>query len=175
LGVVAVDRSGSFEVPPIRVVAVKHVEKQKYSAFCLSSNELERYRKMLHEKHRQKALRKKDRKKKMKPENFIERISAAFYFQAIIGLIKQTDIIQIDKDFEGWREEMVRNFLRRLFFKVYGGTSLSDPTIEFIPDHCEKGKEHVKEAHAKTQSAKHGGLQDIRACPDLEQWLDYLE
>ena len=175
MGVVAVDSSGSFEEPPIRVVAVRTVEKQKHIALYLNATDIARYRKMIHEKTHQKMLRKKSHKKKMKQENYREKVSAAFIFRSVQELIKHTDMVQIDKDFEGWRQEMVRSYLRRLFGKAYYGTPLSSPSIEFITDHCEEGKKYVKDAHAKTQDAKRGNLEDMRPCPDLEKLLDYLE
>ena len=174
MGVVAVDSSGSFEQLPIRVVAIKKVEKQKHNAYYISDEDIKHYKKIIHAKTLQKKPKKKKRRKKMKQENYREKVSAAFLFVAIQKLIKHTDIIQIDRDFEGWRMEIVRNYLKRLFGKVYCGTSLSNPSIEFIADHCKRG-DNVKEAHAKTQAAKHGQLKPINPCPNLEQLLDFLE
>ncbi len=173
MGIVAVDSAGSFEQLPIKAVACKKVTVQKHYCYYIDSVDYLRYKKYIHKKWLLNKKRKRNRKK-VKPENYRERISAALYFQTMHKLVKHTDEIQIDYDFEGWRQEMVKAFLKRLFVKVYSGTSVSDPTIHFITDHCAAGM-HIKEAHGKTQQAKHKELEDIQHCPPLEKWLDYLE
>ena len=170
---VSVDSSGSFEELPIKVVAAKKVTVQKYYCFYIDAEDVLQYRKYIHGKWLLNKQRKKNRKK-IKPENYRERISAALYFQAMHKLVKHTDEIQIDYDFEGWRQKIVKAYLQRLFAKVYGGTSISDPSIDFITDHCKVG-EHIKEAHGKTQDAKHKELREMQHCPSLEKLLDHLE
>ena len=172
MGVVAIDSAGSFEQPPIKIVAAKKVEKQNYRALYLDKDDIEKYKKVIKRKVQQ--TKGKNKKKKLKKqENYREKISAALIFESMRTLVKHTDLIQIDKDFEGWREDMVRGFLERLFGKVHQGTTLSNPSIRFITDHCEDGK-YIKEAHGKTQDAKHKKLSDIEKCPNLEKLLNFL-
>ena len=168
---IGVDSSGSFEKPPIKIVATKNVEKQSHRALYLNEDDIKKYRKVIQKKIQQ-SKGKKKRTKQKKQENYREKISAALIFESMRPLLKHTDEIQIDKDFEGWREEMVKGFLKILFGKVHCGTALSNPSIDFITDHCEKGK-HIKEAHAKTQDAKHRKLSQLEKCPNLEK-LDFL-
>lgn len=172
MGIVAIDSSGSFEQPPIRIVAAKKVEKQNYRALYLDEGDIEKYRKIIQKKMQQNKGKKKKKNLK-KLENYREKISAALIFESMRTLVKHTDLIQIDKDFEGWREDMVRGFLERLFGKVHYGTPLSNPKIRFITDHCDEGK-YIKEAHGKTQDAKHKKLDAIEKCPNLEKLLDFL-
>lgn len=170
---VSLDRTGSFERLPIKVVATKIVSVQECYSYYIDEEDVSHYKKYIHKKWLSNKRRKKN-KKKVKPENYRERIYAALYFQTMNKLVRHTDEIQIDYDFEGWRQDLVKGYLKKLFSKVYGGTSISDPPIEFITDHCLRG-EHIKDAHGKTQDAKHKQLREMQHCPSLEKLLDYLE
>ena len=155
MGVVAVDSSGTFEEPPIWIVAVRKVQVQKHKAFCLSEVDCLRYREG-HEK------------------NWRERVSAALIFTSLDNLVKETDIIQIDKDFLGWRERYIERNLKRLFGLKYSGKSLlSNPIIQFIPA---KFCPPVKEAHNKTQWARHKNKNmQVKECPNLADIIELLE
>ncbi len=132
MGVIAVDSSGTFEIPPIWVVAVRKVDSQKHIALEISVADCATYKKRL-------------------GVNYREKVSAAFIFKSIQSVIKTTDSIEIDKDFLGDRQKYVRQCLNRLFSEFYNGNQLSNPKIDFITIRSSKGKQHVKLAHKKTQ------------------------
>ena len=173
MSVISVDSTGSFERLPIKAVAAKTVTVQKYVSYYIDKEDAFRYKRYIHKKWLANKQRKRN-KKKVKPENYRERIYATFYFRTMHELVKDGDEIQIDYDFEGWRQDLVKGYLKKLFSEVHGGTSTSDPPIEFITDHCLRG-EYIKEAHGKTQDAKHKQLREMQRCPPLEKFLDYLE
>lgn len=153
MGIVAIDSSGTFEEPPIWVVAVRKVSTQKHNALRLDETQCYNYKKKI-------------------VENWREKVSAAYVFKCIKPLIKHSDIIQIDKDFLGWRGNYVKSYLKRLFGKeFYGKYPLSDPKIQFIP---KEYSEDVELAHNKTQSARHKGIK-VFECPDLSKLLQWLE
>ena len=168
LGVVAVDSSGSFEKLPIKVVAAKKVTVQKHYCYYFDAEDIEKYKKYIHKKWLLNKQRKRNQKK-VKPENYRERISSVLYFQTMHKLVKHTDEIQIDYDFEGWRQEIVKSYLKRLFVKVYAGTSISNPSIDFITDHCEKGgilRKHM--VKLKKQSIK-----NLEKCNTVRRLKNY--
>ena len=153
MGIVAIDSSGTFEQPPIWVVAVRKVNIQKHNVLRLNETQCDDYKKRI-------------------AENWREKVSAACMFKCLEPLIKHSDIIQIDKDFLGWRKDYVERYLKRLFGKkFYGKYPLSNPKIQFIPDEY---SDDVTLAHRKTQSARRKGIK-VYECPDLGKLLQWLE
>jgi hypothetical protein len=105
-------------------------------------------------------------------KNWREKIAATFIFKCVEPLIKSTDIVQIDKDFLGWRQDYVERNLKRLFGKkFYGKPPLCNPKIQFIPA---KYSDDVKMAHDKTQWARRKSLK-VEDDPDLTDLLEMLE
>jgi hypothetical protein len=153
LGIIAVDSSGTFEEPPIWVVATKTVCVQKHSGLYLDESLCEKLRKTLE-------------------KNWREKVSAAFIFKSVEPLIKRFDVIQVDKDFQGWRSDYIERNVQALFGKkYYGQFPKNGPKIQFVPA---KYSADVQHAHDKTQWARHGGLQ-VAQNPDLSGILQLLE
>ena len=153
MGVVAVDSTGTFEEPPVLVVAVRKVEVQRHNALRLTRAMCTSYEENI-------------------GKNWRERVSAACIFKSIYPLIKKADIIQIERDFLGRREDYLARNLKRLFgIKFAGKHPLSNPTIQFIPA---KFCPPVKEAHQKTQYARHKSIK-VLDCPSLDNLINLLE
>lgn len=154
MGIVAIDSSGTFEEPPIWVVAVRKVNVQKHNILRLDESQCSDYKKKIE-------------------KNWREKVSAACMFKCLEPVVRHSDIIQIDKDFLGWREEIMERYLKRLFgIRFYGESPLSNPKIQFIPM---KYSDDVKQAHKKTQSARHKLGIKVFECPDLDELLKWLE
>ena len=153
MGVIAVDSSGTFEDPPIWVVAMKKVNVQKHTGLCISESKCSYFEKNI-------------------GKNWREKIAAAFIFKCVEPLIKSTDIVQIDNDFLGWRQDYVERNVKRLFGKkFYGKSPLSNPKIQFIPAQY---SDDVQIVHDKTQWARHKGIR-VDDDPDLTELLKMLE
>ena len=153
MGIVAIDSTGTFEEPPVLIVAVRKINEQKHNVLRLSQQMCNNYEKNI-------------------GRNWREKVSAACIFKSLRPLVKDSDIIQIDKDFLGWRKDYIERNLKRLFgLKFMGKSRLSDPTIQFIPaKYCPP----VQEAHDKTQLARHKNIK-VHECPDLNDLIDLLE
>ncbi len=153
MGVIAVDSSGTFEEPPIWVVAMKKVNVQKHSGLCISERKCDYFRGSI-------------------DKNWREKIAAVFIFKSVEPLIKSVDIVQIDLDFLGQRQEYVERNVKRLFGKKFlGNSSLCNPKIQWIPA---KYSPDVHIAHCKTQWARHKAL-EVADDPDFTELLEMLE
>lgn len=153
MGIIAVDSAGTFEEPPIWVIATKTVCVQKHTGICLDKKLCANLEENI-------------------GKNWREKVSAAFIFKCVEPLIKRFDIIQVDKDFQGWRSEYIETNVKLLFGKKYYGQFPSNgPKIQFIPAEYSIDVQH---AHDKTQWARHGGLK-IAQNPDLSEVISLLE
>jgi hypothetical protein len=151
--VVGVDSSGIVRNPPepVWMAAIRKVNVQHHNILFLSVPECQRYRKLI-------------------GENWVEKLSAATIFKSIEPLIRHSDIVQIDRDFLGWRRKYVEECLRKLFGKRFVGRyPLTDPKIQFIG----KESDDVAEADRKSWNARHKRV-DSHDCPDLTGLLAYL-
>lgn len=157
LATVAVDSTGTFEEPPIWVVAFRHVDVQKDKAYYLSENACKIYKQRIDVDYR-------------------EKVSAAFIFKAMQNIpIKECDAIEIDKDFLGHRQERVKRYLWKLFGRCFYGTLLEKPPIEFFTVRCKEGA-NVKVAHKKSRWAREKDPRiRVKECPNLQNLLDILE
>lgn len=153
MAIVSVDSSGTFEEPPIWFVAVRKVSVQVDNALRLDEGQCENYKRIIE-------------------KNWREKVSATSIFKSVKPLLKQQDIIQIDKDFLGWRKDYVERYLQTLFgIEFRGQYPLCDAKIQFIP---KKYSSDVRLAHVKTQKARHKEIKSY-ACPDLSKLLQLLE
>lgn len=153
MGIVGVDSSGIVKNPPepVWMAAIRKVNVQYHNILYLSVPECEKYRKLI-------------------GENWVEKLSAALIFKSLEPLIKYSDIVQIDRDFLGWRRKYVEKCLHKLFGKrFFGRYPLSDAKIQFIGEESDD----VAEADTKSWNARHKRV-DCRKCPDLTDVLAYL-
>lgn len=155
--VIGVDISGQVGVnPPVYAVAVKfRRDEQQHHVVCLSPARHNEYDSCT--------------------RNWCEKLSAILIFKATVELYNSRDAIAIDVDFLGKRRTYVKNCLKRLFgVRFCGQHPLNDPNIVFVPPRLDA---YVKEAHVKSQLARHRDIATDLKDPDLSDefgWLDIL-
>jgi len=153
VAIVSVDSSGTFEEPPIWFVAVRKVNVQEHNALRLDEEQCSNYKRIIE-------------------KNWREKVSATSIFKSLRPLVKHFDIIQIDKDFLGWRKDYVERYLKTLFGKEFCGQyPLCEAKIQFIP---KKYSPDIRLAHVKTRKARHKEIKSCD-CPDLFELIQWLE
>jgi len=154
LPVIGVDISGQVGVnPPVYAVAVKfRREEQQHHVVCLGLARHDEYDSCA--------------------RNWCEKLSAILIYKATLELYNSRDAIVIDVDFLGRRRTYVKNCLKRLFgVRFFGQHPLDDPNILFVPPRLDL---NVKQAHVKSQLARHKKINTNVRDPDLSDEFDWL-